>query len=213
MATSNFSVTNASGIYVVSDRYTTEDEDGELVEIQRDELDWDMVMESFRYTGNEMGFPYPSDKWNQELSGREVCESDSHTEVYGKKGTAWTTETTMTSVIVLRTGYYQDCNLDFDVKVTDCKGNQYLLSDYSDIGDLFEDYFTNLKEIVEWYGQDHGWNVGTLAMHRNNIEKWFTDHLSAEIEKCEAFCKKICDVQMKVAARFSNGETWYTKVG
>lgn len=214
MGTCNFSVTNAQSIYAILSTYECEDENCNVTEQYKDEFDWSCDTENIQYHGEESGlFPFSSDKWNRALNGREVCGSEGKWETYGKKGTAWTTETQIESVIVLRSGYYEHANLDYDINITDCKGNEYLLSDYDDLGDLLDDYLSNLEDIVEWYGYDHGWNVGTFKMHRKNIDKWLTNRILAEIEKCEQFCKEMCEVELGVAARFSNGETWYTRVG
>jgi hypothetical protein len=50
-------------------------------------------------------------------------------------------------------------------------------------------------------------------MHKKNIAKWLNKLIEDEIEKCEKFCKENCHGIYEVSARFSNGETWYRKVG
>lgn len=214
MGTCNFGVTNAQSIYAILSTYTyeSEDENGNTT-VYKDEFDWDLDREGIQCHGENRGFPFPSDKWNNELDAREVCRSEGKTEIFGKKGTAWTTETSIESVITLRFGYYEHANLDYDIKLYDCHGTEYFLSDYrGDVDSLISDYVDDMEGNIKWDGHNHGWNVGTFYMHRQNIVKWLTKLLETEIENCERFCKECCETELGVAARFSNGETWYNKI-
>ena len=215
MGTCNFYGVNAQSIYAILSTYEGEDENGNPTEVYKDEIDWDYDREEIQYHGENSGlFPFSSDKWNKELDAREVCGSEGKCEEYGKKKTAWTTQTSIDSVIVLRFGYYEHANLDYDVKICDCHGAEYFLSDYrGNYNKLIEDYVDDMEENVKWDGHDHGWTVGTFLMHRKNIVKWLTTWIEDEIEKCEQFCKDCCNTELGVAARFSNGETWYKKIG
>jgi hypothetical protein len=53
----------------------------------------------------------------------------------------------------------------------------------------------------------------SFKQKRKNIRKWIEKRINTHIENCEKFCKENCDMELYVSARFSNGETWYSKVG
>ena len=101
----------------------------------------------------------------------------------------------------------------YDVKVEPSEGYTLHLSDYDNMDDMIDDYMDILKDIVEWKGYQHKWNVGTFEIQKKNIRKWIDKRISTHIENCEKFCKENCEMELCVSARFSNGETWYSKVG
>ena len=76
-----------------------------------------------------------------------------------------------------------------------------------------KDYLNTIRDIVDWKGEQHKWNSGTFKIQKENIRKWIMKRIANEVEKCEKFCKESCEMELCVSARFSNGETWDTKVG
>ena len=112
-----------------------------------------------------------------------------------------------------RGGYYAGAVLDYDVKVETSQGDTLHLSDYDNVDDMIDDYMDILKDIVVWKGYQHKWNVGTFEIQKKNIRKWIEKRINMHIENCEKFCKENCEMELAVSARFSNGETWYSKVG
>ena len=213
MATANFKVINAKSYYVLNDTYEVENEEGVMEEVVRDEWEFQDLMDDIRYRGELCkNFPNSSDDWNRRMDARELCESDSNWATFGN-GNAWTTETNVEGVIVVRSGYYEGAVLDYDIHVQSCMGDDFYLSNYDNVDDMIEDYLDVLQNNIEWKGYDHKWNVGTFKMQKNNIRKWIEKHINEQIEKCEDFCKSNCQMELCVYARFSNGETWYTKVG
>ncbi len=214
MATPNFSIKNASSYYVILDTYECENEDGVMEEYTRDNWDFQDLFDDIAYRGEDNNdFPYRSEKWNREMDSNEICKSDADWDTYGKSKNAWTTETNIESVICYNLGYYNGINLDYDIKLQTCQGDNFYLSQYDNIDSMIEDYLNCLEDIVKWRGDDHKWNIGTFKMQKKNIRKWIEDRLEKEIEKCENFCKANCEMELCVSVRFSNGETWYSKVG
>jgi hypothetical protein len=212
MATANFWVKNAQSYYAINDTYKTENDEGEEVEVARDQWDWDDLIDSIRYRGEEGKIfdCHPYDKWNGKMDAENICETNTEWETFGN-GNAWTTETNVESQIVIRSGYYEGAVLDYDVKV-ESQDTIYYLSDYDNVDDLVDDYMSGLKDLIEWRGHDHKWNVGTFKLQEKNIRKWIEKRINKHIENCEKFCKENCEMELCVSARFSNGETWYSKV-
>lgn len=213
MATSNFWVKNAQSYYAFKDTYTTVNDEGEDVEVTRSDWDWDDLLDCICYRGEESKiFDCPStEKFNRRMDARNICETNTDWLTFGN-GNAWTTETNVESVICIRSGYYAGAVFDYDVKVETSQGDTLHLSDYDNVDDMIDDYMDILKDIVDWKGEQHKWNVGTFKLQQKNIRKWIENRVNKHIENCEKFCKENCDVELCVRARFSNGETWYSEV-
>ena len=214
MATCNFWLKNAQSYYAFNDTYNTINDEGEEVEVTRDECEWDDLLDCICYRGEEgKFFTCPStETYNRRMEARNICETNTEWLTFGN-GNAWTTETNVESVIVIRSGYYEGAVLDYDVKVETSQGDTLHLSDYDNVDYMIDDYMNILKDIVEWKGHQHKWNVGTFEIQKKNIRKWIEKRINTHIENCEKFCKENCEMELCVSARFSNGETWYSKVG
>ena len=214
MATCNFWLKNARSYYAFNDTYNTINDEGEEVEVTRDECEWDDLLDCICYRGEEgKFFTCPStETYNRRMDARNICETNTDWQTFGN-GNAWTTETNVESVIVIRSGYYAGAVLDYDVKVETSQGDTLHLSDYDNVDDMIDDYMDILKDIVAWRGEEHKWNVGTFNIQKKNIRKWIDKRISTHIENCKKFCKENCEMELCVSARFSNGETWYSKVG
>lgn len=214
MATCNFWLKNAQSYYAFNDTYNTINDEGEEVEVTRDECEWDDLLDCICYRGEEgKFFTCPStETYNRRMDARNICETNTDWQTFGN-GNAWTTETNVESVIVIRSGYYAGAVLDYDVKVETSQGDTLHLSDYDNVDDMIDDYMDILKDIVAWRGEEHKWNVGTFNIQKKNIRKWIEKRINTYIENCEKFCKENCEMELCVSARFSNGETWYSKVG
>lgn len=98
--------------------------------------------------------------------------------------------------IIVRSGYYQGANLDYEMYVeTDNE-------DYESITDLIED--------IQRYPEDFDISEGMSEKYAKWIENWFkkeVEPMKEEIEKVFAdYTTPLC-----VTARFSNGETMYAE--
>lgn len=214
MATCNFWLKNAQSYYAFNDTYKTYDDEGEEVEVVRDDWEWEDLLDCICYRGKEgKFFVCPStEKFNRRMDARNICETNTDWQTFGN-GNAWTTETNVESVIVMRSGYYAGAILDYDVKVMSSQGDEFYLSDYDNVDDMIDNYMDTLKDIVDWQGGQHKWNGGTFEIQKKNIRKWIEKRINTHIENCEKFCKENCEMELCVSAIFSNGETWYSKVG
>lgn len=109
--------------------------------------------------------------------------------------------------IEVNPGYYEACNLDWDIRLR-IPGSYYdcHLSDYYSIEDLAEDLFNQFMDY------EHDWNEGLKKMQKKNIVKKTLDRICEVGLKADEFCRRNCTGVYGVSARFSNGETWYTKI-
>lgn len=214
MAAPNFYVFNAQNYYVIEDKYIDKDDNGIDQEYVRTDIDFEDFFNDIRYAGEEDGlFPHYSDEYCGDLEAEELCRSDDIWDTFGKSKKAWTTETAITSTICVRCGRYCGMVLDYDIRITTSQGDTFKLSEYDNIDWLLKDYLNTIEDIVVWKGDLHNWTRGTFKIQRDNIKKWIENRIQEEIDKCEKFCRENCDNTYNVYARFSNGETWYVKVG
>lgn len=212
MATANFYVKNAQSYYVFNGIDEYEDENGEMVETYRDETDFEMIKEDIRNYGETSGmFPTSSDRCDSYLDARELCTSENYHN-FGN-GNCYLLQTTINSSIYMRSGHYEGAVLDYDIQLESYYGDTCDLSVCGDIETMVDNFIDSLRDIISWNGDNCGWNNGTFKMQEKNIRKWLTDMLEKEVEKCEKFCKDSCEMELCVSARFSNGETWYDRVG
>lgn len=184
MATANFRVKNARAIYAV---HEAEDV------ISRREI-------------VEETFPYLCDKW-AERDTRVLCETDDFVFSYGKNDML---SLLYHSELLLRAGYYEGENYDFDICLC-YDGQTFRLSEYDTEDDFISDIIDVFSENVRYYGHHYGWNAGLFACHKNKIQKRLEKIVQAEIEKCEKACAKLCDEKLFCVAVFSNGEAFYQK--
>lgn len=214
MATANFWVINAMEYYVIHDTYTETDDNGMSHEYTRTNIDIDDIFDNIRHAGERSNlYPFASDEIRHDIEAMELCSSETIWETFGNGKKAWTTETAITSTICVRNGYYCGMVLDYDIEVTTCEGDAFKLSEYDNIDWLLKDYLNTIEDIVVWKGDLHKWTRGTFKIQRDNIKKWIENRIQEEIDKCEKFCRENCEGRYAVSERFSNGETWYTRVG
>lgn len=212
MATANFYVKNAKSYYVFSGVGEYENENGEMEERYREGWEFDMIMEDIRNYGEYSGmFPSSSDRWDSYLDARELCTSENYHN-FGN-GKCYLLQTTINSSIYMRSGHYEGAVLDYDVQLESYYGDTCDLSVCGDIDTMVEHFTDTLRDIIDWSGDICGWNKGTFKLQEKNIRKWLKALLEKEVEKCEKFCKQSCEMELCVSERFSNGETWYTRVG
>ena len=97
--------------------------------------------------------------------------------------------------ILVRSGYYSDCNLDYSFEFVDCFNNVITDDDLEEFFDFYYDYLDNEKEKKIMYKL------------RDKAYKLF----KKEIEKLE---KKLFEITIPLekVATFSNGETIYRRV-
>lgn len=94
---------------------------------------------------------------------------------------------------VVRSGYYEGANLDWEI-------NYYAGSGYDDILDLTYEFESQYE------------NQGMAKIQKRNAEKWATKVGEQMIEELERIFTQVSK-PLEVVARFSNGETIYKEVG
>ena len=78
MATCNFWLKNAQSYYAFNDTYKTENDEGEEIEIARDEWEWDALLDDIYYRGEEGKIfdCLSSEKYNGRMEARNICETN-----------------------------------------------------------------------------------------------------------------------------------------
>ena len=78
MATCNFWLKNAQSYYAFNDTYNTINDEGEEVEVTRDECEWDDLLDCICYRGEEgKFFTCPStETYNRRMDARNICETN-----------------------------------------------------------------------------------------------------------------------------------------
>jgi hypothetical protein len=94
---------------------------------------------------------------------------------------------------VIRSGYYEGANLDWEL-------NYYAGSGYDDILDLTYEFESQYE------------NQGMAKIQKRNAEKWATKIGEQMVEELERIFTQVSK-PLEVVARFSNGETIYKEVG
>ena len=157
MATGNFSKVNAKNYYVIYGTY--KDENGE--DVQRDSWDFDDLREFIREDGRETKlFPEESNEY-VDRDAKELCYGSYYTH-FGKNG--FLTDTTIVRTIIMRSGYYEGGNLDWEIEITSPNGFSFKLSEYDSLENLVEDYMDSVRDYVDMWGADYRWNMGTFKI-------------------------------------------------
>lgn len=198
MGTSNFYWQNAKNCYaIIAEDYYNEDgeildeyEEGcEVVDRTDDEIDY--IEDRLKEDGWDREDKWLPGGWDSKL----IASRGSYKEVTEGTGTVW-----ITKEIILRCGYYEGANLDWDFKIE--YAWDYRRSEYDDLTAMAEDITDDLLS---------DWNEGLRVMNRAKIVR----RVLAILEKTEEDCEKVCKsftTPLRVSACFSNGETWYEKI-
>lgn len=108
--------------------------------------------------------------------------------------------------IVQRSGYYEGAMIDYRLFV------HYDYNDYEIEDEDFEVLDDVMDEIEEYIINYEPRKLGMFRIHRDRYKSALKKRLEDEIERLNGFCESVCDDKLAVCARFSNGETWYSKV-
>lgn len=192
MATGNFSTINANKIYAI----TNEDKFDMLTEIAS----------SFGYDEEEKY----CDR-NRSYPAKIFATKSIYTTLINSDYTAYD----ITSNLIVRAGYYEHQNLDYDicVKMDALYPNEYELSDFNgNTNEMAETIISDLGDEIKYWGECGGFNVGLFTMLRKKMIAKLTDILNKEVNRLEQDCERFCDQPLGVFARFSNGETIYTPI-
>lgn len=201
MGTSNFHNVNARNIYAVLMDYEQPvlDDDGnetDEVEMHSPEI-WECdefkewLKEDAQELAPKLGISY-----------HHTCDEDPHElrsyssidlfQFYTQKSFGDTTVTVNINC-VMRVGYYEGCNLDWHI--------------------TYELFNNNMSEIdfIDRMMWSSDMKPGMIKIQCNNAERWAASTADYLVETVEEFYKKK-SMPLAVSARFSNGETMYSKV-
>ena len=179
MSTANFRKFNhTNGYYVISDSYT--DDEGQEVYVEfRD------IVEDLQGFCPDWLNPDP------DRSGKVLSSDDQ--DVYVPSSCV-----TIGGSIFVRSGYYQDYNLDYDIHVDD-----WQLSEYQDS--------FSMAVCIANYMQENGCIPETPEALNETIDivEAAIDDLAKRLEK---FCADSCEYQLRRIGTFSNGSAVYERV-
>lgn len=194
MGASNFYNKNASNVYAVLMDYedVVFDENGNETEetqmVQCESWDYEDLVDYVNELMDEQKLFKVSDRVefgnNRNYEGTAIKSFVSY-KTFGN------VEVEVLLTAVIRSGYYEGANLDWEL-------NYYAGSGYDDILDL----------TYEFESQND--NQGMAKIQCRNAEKWATKEGERMVEALEDIFTQISN-PLQVVARFSNGETIYAK--
>lgn len=203
MGTCNFHKQLASAYFVVQDRRFFNSEGEEINEWEDgcEEEDFtEDLLDSILYQAEEDGWEKSDRRVGRDDWG--LCEKWEHKDLI-----LGTTTFEIKTEIIVRPGYYEACNLDWDIRVrVPGSGFDVRVGDYDSIEDLAEDIF----DAFMWYEDE--WNEGIKKMQKKNIIKKALDRIREVGLNADKFCEEHCTGKYGIYAQFSNGETWYTQI-
>ena len=121
----------------------------------------------------------------------------------------------------VRGGYYNGCNLDFDIKVK-CENDWGLINPYyyyrnsrsscyySVPCELADDFVDEMIDCQVY--ENAGIPKGLVVMNKKNFAKRIAAEVLEMADLADSLCKKLCDDEYACTAVFSNGEAIYEKV-
>lgn len=203
MGTSNFHKMFASSYFVVDGRRYV-DSDGEEYEEWRAGCD---VIDDTEYMLDDILELAKSEGWTK---GDRRIGSDDYVLCEKWEDEDLVLGTTPFEIrieVIVRPGYYAACNLDWNIRIRiPGSGYDVRLSDFDTQGDLGDDIY----DAFMWY--EDVWNEGLKKMQKKNIIEKALARIDEVGLKADEFCRRMCTGEYAVSARFSNGETWYTKI-
>ena len=206
MGTCNFHKHFALNYYVVDGKRYYDSDWNELDEWEEGcnvQDDTEYLLENIVDGAIESGWKLPSDKSRIGYSDDWVlCEKWEDKDLI-----VGTTPIEIQMQVICCPGYYEAANLDWDLRFhIPGSGWDYNLSDFCSIEELADeiaDAFMDYEDV---------WNEGLKKMQKKNIVKKALERIREVGLKVDDFCKQNCTGVYGVSARFSNGETWYTKI-
>jgi len=185
MGTSNFSTLDAKQIYAVLMSYEAEDDDGNEVWYTPDQWEYEDLRDELIQTLSEEFKNFDKDKPGKLREGAELGEIRR----YRHFGDDITIGYRIIPVIL--SGYYDGANLDYKLIIEE---GRY---EYDDIDEIDDDY-------------EYAGNRGLYKIHMRQAKKWLLTEMEKDIEKIENLYKS-WSTPLVATARFSNGETFYSK--
>lgn len=185
MGTSNFYNKNASKIFVCLENYTDEDTD-ELISPDTHDIE-DFKSYLIEQLNQIENFSFSEDKGTFMKDGTYIGQLYAHRNFMD-------VDVEISLSVILRFGYYEAANLDYESKV-------FLNS--SECTTLDEDDFIYLASL-----EQH--NKGLILSNYPKLEKWFENTQTNMIQALETVFEKVTTPYVRLCT-LSNGESIYQK--
>lgn len=198
MGTCNFSVKNASKIYVVQTWAEMNDE-------EPNQLDWSERIDEILSNGIRS-------KWMQDDKrfGHRQDVDGMLLKTFEFEYSTSNIKYELDAYICLNYGYYTAANLDYRF-VLDGEDQ-----DAKDVIEMIVDDFVNDYHCGSLsYEADRNrktWNIGLRKIHEKNFRKALEKFIEDIAEECEQFCRENSNSTYIQIGRASNGEGFYEKV-
>jgi hypothetical protein len=198
MGTANFYNKNASKIYAGCMSYEDDvlDDEGEPTGEKEmytpDEFEYNDWIYYVRECLYEIKGYSEEDKWennyDRNFTGR-IIGSVTRSKKFGNM------DVSVTIDAISRSGYYEGSNLDWSLSYCYCNDSDDSFNPFDVKSDFI--YYSNM-------------NPGMASIQARNACKFMSKTADQLIKEVESVFEK-CTTPLVVSARFSNGETWYTK--
>ena len=183
MATGNFYNKNANNIYAIFQ----DDEYGDFI---YDDVKGNITSDLGAYTKKSKAYLGYSNNFYVDASVIEVVSMTN--ELAG-------IPISVDIEILMRSGYYEGANLDYEIKY-------YVDSvEFDDLSEAYQAYF----DVATW---DYDMSKGLATIQARNAAKRLEAMSNELVENVEKILWENCTKVLQVSARFSNGETWYSEV-
>ena len=216
MGTCNFYTKNTNGIY--------------RLEIA-DEWEYEDAIDNVRYGLNKLKYHSMHDYDNSRSHpGRYIAHKSESIDIpiYFNNGWEGMASFHLEIMPIIRSGYYADANLDFDISINGEFSNHEINDLDEDLKDLA---FSELFEIIysdRWHFfhdekleemADNWENTYESILHLieseymdllNEITEKLNEWMNGHIDELEKVFSMYCDHELEEMGRFSNGETIYT---
>lgn len=200
MGTSNFFWQNAKHCYVI-DAKDYYDKDGEPIDEYEDGCtEIDRTSDEIEYIQDLL----IEDGWDREnefirdWDSTIIASRGEYKEIAKGLDLLW-----INREIIVRYGYYEAANLDWDVTMHN--NWEFRRSNYETIEDMAEDVADDLLSNSDW-------NEGLRKANRAMVVKRIAFILEGVCEECDNVCADMSTDAYRVAYTCSNGETGYVKV-
>lgn len=107
-----------------------------------------------------------------------------------------------------RSGYYEGANFDYLIDIEEFCENRYngIYDELPSVDDICE--------VLSYrFGRPRRQTKTTEYLQAKYLSKMIEDCTAKMVDELETSFAEACEVKLGVTARFSNGETWYGKIG
>lgn len=118
-------------------------------------------------------------------------------------------EVSIQAVITIESGYYEGAQLDFLMMGNiDCQ--DFYLSTGSHYDTDLDEFCKSALETIQY---DNDYSDEEMECINEQLTEWVHQTYDELRQKADELLARYAEYKLQVSARFSNGETWYTKIG